>query len=124
MKIKLPRPATDNVRERRTLALVGVSGGRTDVDKASDALVFAQAQGGAYRLVVGDPLGDPGRTVAQRVGGEAQVEAGSASRQDLLPLGRAAMGRDPRYHGNDQRRAHQPGALRLEPHVRGWLLLR
>ena len=70
--------------------------GGADVDEAGDALVGGEPERRAHGGAVGIPLRDPAGAEAQRVGGQAQIEAGGAAGQDLLPLGRAGIGRHAR----------------------------
>ena len=60
---------------------------------------------------------------AQRVGGEAEVEAGGAAGQDLLPFGGGRVGRDAGDHADHDRGAQEAGALHLQAGGRRGLLL-
>src|SRR5918994_7154572 len=111
----LRAPVGDDRIELRAFAFLGLLLGRPDIYEAGHPLVRGQAKRAAHALAIGTPLGDPLRAVAERIGGEDEILAGGAGRQDLLPFRRPLALHHPRDHRDHERRAQEPLRLVLEP---------
>src|SRR5690606_28849933 len=81
-------PVGDDVGEGGALAVVLRRGVGADVDEAGNALVVGEAKGLTDGGVEAVPFGQPAGAVAERVGGEAQVEGSGAAGKQLLDFGR------------------------------------
>src|SRR3990170_3401966 len=108
-------PGRDDLAKRWPLPLVGLLFGGANIDETGDALVAGKRKGLAHAFAISAPLGDPLRAVAERRGGENEILAGGAGREDLLPFRRCRVLHHARDHGDNQGRAQEPPRLVFEP---------
>src|SRR3990170_5215223 len=116
-------PGRDDLAKLWQLPLVGLLLGGANIDETGDALVAGKRKGLAHAFAVSAPLGDPLCAVAERRGGEDEILAGGAGREDLLPFRRCRVLHHARDHGDNEGRAQEPLRLVLEPEGTRVLLL-
>src|ERR1700687_4112177 len=85
---RLWAPGRDDIGKDRPLALLGLLLRRANIDETGDPLVIGKRQGLAHPLAVPAPCGDPWHPDPERGGGNEEVLAGGARREDLLPFRR------------------------------------
>ena len=86
----LTRPMRDDLSQVRALALLGFFGRTADIEEACEFFMRSKSKGIFDCWAVGDPLGNPARAEAKRIGGETSIVTGCPRRQHLLPFGRSA----------------------------------
>src|SRR3990172_11184139 len=95
-------PERDDLAKRWPFPLLGRLFGGANIDETGDALVAGKRKGLAHAFAIGAPLGDPLRAVAERRGGEDEILAGGAGRENLLPFRRCRVFFPARDHGENE----------------------